>query len=134
MPQPSSRADAAGRSSDGAGLAAALDGLFAAADRGIDGGANLIILSDRGMSREFAAMPALLAVAGLHHHLIRSGARARVRLLVESGEPREIHHFACLIGYGADAINPDLAFETIHDLIARRLLGRSCCRSSKANC
>ena len=91
-------------------------------DRGIAGGANLIILSDRGISRDEAAMPALLAVAGLHHHLIRRGTRSRVSLLVESGEPREIHHFACLIGYGADAINPFLAFETIHDLIARRQL------------
>ncbi len=108
--------------SGGAGLAMALDDLVAAADRGIDGGANLIILSDRGLSRELAAVPALLAVAGLHHHLIRRGARSRVSLLVESGEPREIHHFACLIGFGADAINPYLAFETIHDLIARRLL------------
>ena len=106
----------------GAGLAAALDELFAATDRGISGGANLIILSDRGISREQAAMPALLAVAGLHQHLIRGGTRSRVSLLVESGEPREVHHFACLIGYGADAVNPYLAFETIHDLISRRLL------------
>ena len=106
----------------GAGLAAALDELFAAADRGIAGGANLIILSDRGISRDFAASPALLAVAGLHQHLIRQGTRSRVSLLVESGEPREVHHFACLIGYGADAVNPYLAFETIHDLIERRLL------------
>ncbi len=106
----------------GAGLAAALDELFAAAERGIAGGANLIILSDRGISRDEAAIPALLAIAGLHHHLIRAGTRSRVSLLVESGEPREVHHFACLIGYGADAINPYLAFETIHDLIARRQL------------
>ena len=108
--------------SRGAGLAAALDRLFAAADRGLAGGANLIILSDRGISRDEAAIPALLAVAGLHHHLIRRGTRTRVSLIVESGEPREVHHFACLIGYGADAVNPYLAFETIRDLIERRLL------------
>ena len=108
--------------SGGEGLSDALDELFAKADRGIAGGANLIILSDRGISRESAAIPALLAVAGLHQHLIGNGRRSRVSLLVESGEPREVHHFACLIGYGADAINPYLAFETIHDLIERRLL------------
>ncbi len=108
--------------SGGAGLSAALEVLFAAADRGIAGGTNLIILSDRSISRDFAAIPALLAVAGLHHHLIRRGTRSRVSLLVESGEPREVHHFACLVGYGADAVNPYLAFETIHDLIDRRLL------------
>ncbi|MBP6016580.1 MAG: glutamate synthase large subunit [Candidatus Promineofilum sp.] len=108
--------------SGGAGMAAALDELFAAADRGISGGANLIILSDRGISREQAPLPALLAAAGLHQHLIRRGTRSRVSLLVESGEPREVHHFACLIGYGADAVNPYLAFETIHDLIDRGLL------------
>ncbi|HRO25560.1 MAG TPA: glutamate synthase central domain-containing protein, partial [Promineifilum sp.] len=85
-------------------------------------GANLIILSDRGISRDEAAIPALLVVAGLHHHLIRRGTRTRVSLLVELGEPREVHHFACLVGYGADAVNPYLAFETIHDLIEHRLL------------
>src|SRR5690606_1646260 len=60
--------------------------------------------------------------AGLHHHLIRRGTRSRVSLLIESGEPREVHHFACLVGYGADAVNPYLALETIHDLIDRQLL------------
>ena len=108
--------------SGGAGLTAALNGIFEAAERGITGGANLIILSDRGITRDEAAVPALLAVAGLHHHLIRSGTRSRVSLIVESGEPREVHHFACLIGYGADAVNPYLAFETIRDLIERHLL------------
>ncbi len=108
--------------SGGTGLSAALDELFAATDRGIAAGANLVILSDRGISRDEAAIPALLAVGGLHHHLIRHGTRSRVSLLVESGEPREVHHFACLIGYGADAVNPYLAFETIRDLIERRLL------------
>ena len=79
----------------------------------------IMILSDRGMSRELAPIPALLAVAGLHHHLIRTGTRSRVGLVLESGEPREVHHFALLIGYGCSAINPYLAYETIDDLIAR---------------
>ena len=78
---------------------------------------NVIILSDRGVSRDFAPIPALLALAGLHHYLIREGLRTRVSLVVETGEAREVHHFALLIGYGASAINPYVAFETIDDLI-----------------
>jgi len=108
--------------SDGAALAAAIDRLCAAADVAVAAGANLLILSDRGVGREVAPIPALLACSGLHQHLIAAGTRTRVSLIVESGEPREVHHYACLIGYGADAVNPYLAFETIHDLIARRLL------------
>ena len=107
---------------DGAALATAIDGLCAAADAAVAGGANLLILSDRGVCREAAPIPALLAVSGLHQHLIAAGTRTRLSLIVESGEPREVHHYACLIGYGADAVNPYLAFETIHDLIVRRLL------------
>jgi hypothetical protein len=84
---------------------------------------NILILSDRGV-REQAPIPALLAVAGLHHHLIRSGTRGRVGLVLESGEPREVHHFALLIGYGCSAINPYLAFETLDDLIQRGLAGQ----------
>src|SRR5690606_16222765 len=78
---------------------------------------NILILSDRGVNREFAPIPALLAVAGLHHFLIREGLRTRVSLAVETGEAREVHHFALLIGYGASAINPYLAFETIDAMI-----------------
>ncbi|MCE0483154.1 MAG: glutamate synthase large subunit [Methylacidiphilales bacterium] len=95
------------------GLNDALDRLFAEADRAIADGANLLILSDRGINRENAAIPALLAGAGLHHHLIHQGTRTRVGLVLESAEPREVHHFALLIGYGIGAINPYLAFETI---------------------
>ena len=69
-------------------------------------GYDFIILSDRGVDRELAPIPALLAVAGVHHHLIREGTRTKVGLVLESGEPREVHHFALLIGYGAGAINP----------------------------
>ncbi len=106
--------------SDGSqGLEKALDNLFQAADHAIAGGANLLILSDRGMNGENAAIPALLAVSGLHHHLIREGTRTRISLLLESGEPREVHHFAVLLGYGASAINPYLAIETVENMISQ---------------
>ncbi|AMN45563.1 glutamate synthase (ferredoxin) [Steroidobacter denitrificans] len=78
---------------------------------------NILILSDRGVNREFAPIPALLAVAGLHHYLIREGLRTRVSLVLETGEAREVHHFALLIGYGVSAINPYVAFETIDSMI-----------------
>ncbi|HEY9737251.1 MAG TPA: glutamate synthase central domain-containing protein, partial [Trichocoleus sp.] len=105
-----------------AGLEAAITGICEQADQAIASGTNLIILSDRDVSPERAAIPALLAVAGLHHHLIRSGTRTRVGLVLESGEPREVHHFAVLIGYGCGAINPYLAFESIDGLIQQGLL------------
>ena len=101
------------------GLGQAMDELCQAASEAIRRGANLIILSDRDLDRRHVAIPALLATAGLHHHLIRQGSRTRVSLLVESGEPREVHHFATLIGYGADAVNPYLAYETIGQIIDR---------------
>jgi len=75
--------------------------------------------SDRGISAENAPIPALLALSGLHHHLIRQGTRTRVGLVLESGEPREVHHFALLIGYGCSAINPYLAYDSLDDMIAR---------------
>jgi glutamate synthase domain-containing protein 2/glutamate synthase domain-containing protein 3/glutamate synthase domain-containing protein 1 len=78
---------------------------------------NVLLLSDRGVNREFAPIPALLAVAGLHHYLIREGLRTRVSLVLETGEAREVHHFALLIGYGVSAINPYVAFETIDGMI-----------------
>ena len=108
---------------DGAkGLEVALDKLFAMADQVIADGANVIILSDRGVDAQHAPIPALLAVSGLHHHLIRAGTRGKVGLVLESGEPREVHHFALLIGYGCSAINPYLAFETLDDMIREGLL------------
>jgi glutamate synthase domain-containing protein 2/glutamate synthase domain-containing protein 1/glutamate synthase domain-containing protein 3 len=78
---------------------------------------NVLILSDRGVDPAMAAIPSLLAVSSLHHYLIREGLRTRVSLVIESGEPREIHHFSLLIGYGASAINPYLAFETLDGMI-----------------
>jgi len=104
------------------GLEKAMDEVCAQASRSIESGVNIIILSDRGVNKERAAIPPLLAVSGLHHHLIREGQRTRVGLVLESGEPREVHHFAVLIGYGCGAINPYLAFETLDDMIRQKLL------------
>ena len=104
-----------------AGLERTMKGLYQQVDQAIDEGANLIILSDRGIRPAQAAIPALLACSGLHHHLVRRGTRARVALILETGEAREVHHFAALIGYGADAINPYLALETIYDILEKQL-------------
>ncbi len=104
------------------GLRKALDGLCEAADRVIKKGHNILILSDRGVDKENAAIPALLAVSCLHHHLIRQGTRTKVSILLESGEPREVHHYALLLGYGVSAVNPYLAFETLDDMIQQGLL------------
>ena len=105
-----------------AALVKAMDDLCACASGAVEGGANILILSDRGVDHELAPIPALLAVAGVHHHLIREGTRTRVGLVLESGEPHEVHHFSLLIGYGAGAINPYVAFETLDDMIRQGLL------------
>jgi glutamate synthase (ferredoxin) len=99
-----------------------MDDICLRASAAVEAGANLLILSDRGVDHEMAPIPALLAVAGLHHHLIREGTRTRVGLVLETGEPREVHHFSLLIGYGAGAINPYVAFETLDDMIRQGLL------------
>jgi glutamate synthase (ferredoxin) len=99
------------------GLEKSLEELYAQSTQAIAEGHDIIILSDRGVNRHHAPIPALLAVSGLNHHLIREGTRTKVGLIVETGEPREVHHFALLIGYGAGAINPYLAFETLDDMI-----------------
>ncbi|MBE9125846.1 MULTISPECIES: glutamate synthase large subunit [unclassified Coleofasciculus] len=99
-----------------------IEGICHQADQAIAQGVNLLILSDRGVNKDNAPIPALLAVASLHHHLIREGTRTRVGLVLESGEPREVHHYAVLIGYGCGAINPYLAFDTIDDMIQQGLL------------
>ena len=98
------------------GMAAALDRLCSRADQAVQGGYNIIILSDRLVGPDRIPIPALLATAAVHHHLIRTGLRTSVGLVVETGEAREVHHFALLAGYGAEAINPHLAFETIRDM------------------
>ncbi|MBN1300131.1 MAG: glutamate synthase large subunit [Melioribacteraceae bacterium] len=94
-----------------------LDNLFVAADKAIEEGNTILILSDRFVDEQNAPLPSLLACAGLHHHLIRQGTRTKVSLVVETGEAREMHHFAVLIGYGANAINPYLTFESIEELV-----------------
>ncbi|MBN2326465.1 MAG: glutamate synthase subunit alpha, partial [Candidatus Omnitrophica bacterium] len=100
-----------------AGLDKAMDKICAEASQAVGDGVDLIILSDRGMNEKWAPIPALLACAGVHHHLIRERARTKVGLVIESGEPREVMHFALLAGYGAGAVNPYLAFETIKKLV-----------------
>lgn len=99
-------------------LEKALNDLFAAADKAIDDGYSILILSDRDMDQNNAPIPALLAMAGLHHHLIREGKRTKVGIALETGEPREVHHYCLLIGYGAQAINPYMAYESLADMIA----------------
>src|SRR5499433_1127916 len=105
-----------------AGLERALEELFHAADQAIADGVNILILSDRTFDHDYAPIPALLASSGLSHHLIRTGRRTRVSLVLESGEPREVHHFCLLLGYGVQAINPYMAYETLHDMIAQGML------------
>ena len=95
------------------GLKEALTRLFSEVSSSLDDGFGLIILSDRGVNAEQVPIPILLATSGVHHHLIRSGSRSKTSILVETGEAREIHHFALLAGYGAEAINPYLAFEQL---------------------
>ena len=106
----------------GGAMEKGLEALFAAADVAVESGSNILILSDRGVDKNNAAIPALLAVSGLHHHLVSSGTRTLVSLILESGEPREVHHFAVLLGYGVNAINPYLAFESLDDMILQGML------------
>ncbi|MEZ4552367.1 MAG: glutamate synthase large subunit [Dehalococcoidia bacterium] len=99
-----------------AGLEQALEALFETADAAIDQGTRILVLSDRGVDAGHAAIPALLAVAGLHNHLVRQKTRTQVGLILETGEPREVHHFALLVGYGAGAVNPYLALDSLSRL------------------
>jgi glutamate synthase (NADPH/NADH) large chain len=109
--------------SDGeVGLERALDGICRRASLAIDSGYTILILSDRGVDPNYAPIPSLLALTAVHNHLIREGSRTQVALVVESGEPREVMHYALLIGYGASAINPYLAIETLEDLAMRNYL------------
>ena len=104
------------------GLEKAIDYLFIEVDRAIREGANILVLSDRGVDEYHVAMPSLLAVSGLQQHLVRTKKRTSVAIIVETGEPREVHHFAALLGYGACAVNPYLAHETIRQLIDTDML------------
>jgi glutamate synthase (ferredoxin) len=105
-----------------AGLAKAIEQLCVAADAAIKDGANILILSDREINYENGGIPALLATSAVHHHLIHNGTRTKASIIVETGEAREVHHMALLIGYGAAAINPYVAFETLEDMINQNML------------
>ncbi len=108
----------------GRGLAAAMERLKKSASDAVEAGYTIVILSDRGADRDQAPIPSLLATAGVHHHLVRQGTRTQCGLVVESGDAREVHHCALLLGYGAGVVNPYLAFETLDDMIQqRRLVG-----------
>ncbi len=98
------------------GMDKRLDAMCHEASELVAKGVNIIILSDRNVGAERAAMPSLLAVSAVHHHLVREGTRLKIGLVVESGEAREIHHMACLIGFGASAVNPYILFESLYGL------------------
>src|SRR5207302_9670910 len=102
----------------GAALREALDVIRAQVSAAIEDGARLIVLSDRDSDDDLAPIPSLLLTSAVHHHLIREKTRTKVGLIIEAGDVREVHHVALLIGYGAAAVNPYLAFETIDDLVA----------------
>jgi glutamate synthase domain-containing protein 2/glutamate synthase domain-containing protein 1/glutamate synthase domain-containing protein 3 len=106
------------RAEEGPGLATALERVCRGAESAIEEGCSFVVLSDRGVDREHASVPALLAVGAVHHHLVRKAMRTRIGIVLESGEPREVHHFALLFGYGADLVNPYLAQEALAHLAA----------------
>ena len=105
-------------------LEKALDHLFVEADRAYRDGANILILSDRGVDENHVAIPSLLAVSGLQQHLVKTKKRTAVAMILESAEPREVHHFAALLGYGACAINPYLAQDTVKQLVDEHMLDK----------
>ena len=107
---------------DGPGLERAMFDLCTRASDAVNAGYTILILSDRGVSPTHAPIPSLLATAGVHHHLVREGTRTRCALVIESGDAREVHHCALLLGYGAGVVNPYLAFESLDDLILQGLL------------
>ena len=111
----------------------AIESLCIDALKAIRNGANILILSDRGINSRMAAIPALLATAALHHFLIRKTVRSDVGLILESGEPREIHHFCTLVGYGITAVNPYVALESIKELAAKKKLGKISCEEAREN-
>lgn len=106
-------------------LRKALNDLFRQADSAVQDGVNLIILSDRGIDHDHIAIPSLLAASGLHQHLIRQGTRSYTSIILETGEARETAHFACLLGFGAEAVNPYLAFESIDSLLQKEKINKA---------
>ena len=108
--------------SGGEGLTESMDKMFGEVDKAISEGVNIVILSDKGFGENKVPIPSLLAVSGLHHHLIRNGNRMKIGLVIESAEPREVHHVALLIGYGVSAVNPYLAYSTISNMIEQGMI------------
>ena len=105
-------------------LERAIDRLFVEVDKAFREGANILVLSDRGVDENHMPIPSLLAVSAVHQHLVKTKKSTSLAIILESGEPREVHHFATLLGYGASAINPYLALETIHELIDSHMLDK----------
>ena len=105
-------------------LARAMERLFVEVDKVYREGANIVILSDRGVDENHVPIPSLLAVSAVHQHLVDTKKQTSLALILESGEPREVHHFAALLGYGACAVNPYLALDTIQELIDEKLLDK----------
>jgi glutamate synthase (NADPH) large chain len=103
----------------GEALAGAIERVRRECSEAIDAGTRILVLSDRGCDEDYAPIPSLLLTSAVHHHLVRTGQRTQVGLVVETGEVREVHHVALLVGFGAAAVNPYLAFETIDDLVAQ---------------
>ena len=114
-------------------LETAIESICIDALKALKNGANILILSDRGVNSRMAAIPALLATAALHNYLIKKTVRTDVGLILESGEPREVHHFCALIGYGITAINPYLALETVKELISQKKLGNVTYEAARNN-
>ena len=105
-------------------LERAIDRLFVEVDKAYRDGANILVLSDRGVDENHMPIPSLLAVSAVHQHLVKTKKSTSLAIILESGEPREVHHFATLLGYGASAVNPYLALETIHELIDTHMLDK----------
>src|SRR3954468_6865942 len=117
----------------GQGLKEALDDVRAKVSASIRNGARIIVLSDRESSEQLAPIPSLLSVSAVHHHLVRDRTRTQVGLVVEAGDAREVHHMACLVGFGAAAINPYMAFESIEDMVDRGVIADITSDKAKAN-
>ena len=108
----------------GSPLGNALDRLLVNVDRAYKKGANILILSDRGVDENHVAIPSLLAVSALEQYLVRTKKRTAISVILESAEPRDVHHFATLLGYGAQAINPYLAQECVEEMVERGMLDK----------
>ena len=117
----------------GQGLKEALDNVRAKVSAAIRDGARIIVLSDRESDESMAPIPSLLSVSAVHHHLVRDRTRTKVGLVVEAGDAREVHHMACLVGFGAAAINPYMAFESIEDMVDRGAIKDISSDKAKAN-